>query len=164
MLRQIALATVQLAPRSGKVQDNLEPMGALVEGICHDQKVDRIVFPEPITAGYDCGVRFAALAHRIPGHVVKYVAKCAADSGVHLASGLVAKENVESTIYDTAVLIDPRGRRTPHIARFSFGVRSVSLSVQATAVPRVRHRLGLRASCLGPGFSGGSPLPDPAKR
>jgi predicted amidohydrolase len=41
--------------------------------------------------------------------VVNYLAKRAADFGVHLAFGLAEKEKVESIIYDSAVMIDSEG-------------------------------------------------------
>ncbi len=108
-MRQITVATVQMSPTLNEVEANIERMGRWVEDICRDQKVDVIVFPELATTGYECGVRFADLAERVPGHVVNYLAKRAADFNVHLAFGLAEKQKVESVIYDSAVLIDSEG-------------------------------------------------------
>lgn len=108
-MRQITVATVQMAPKLTEVEANLERMGKWVEDICRDQKVDLIIFPELVTTGYECGVRFADLADRVPGHIVNYMGKRAADFSVHLAFGLVEKQKVESVIYDSAVLIDSQG-------------------------------------------------------
>jgi predicted amidohydrolase len=108
-MRQITVAMVQMAPRLADPEANLERMGKWVEDICRDQKVDLIVFPELVTTGYECGVRFADLAEQIPGHMVNYMAKRASDFSVHLAFGLVEKQKVESVIYDAAVLIDAQG-------------------------------------------------------
>ncbi len=108
-MRQITVVTVQMNPSLGEVEDNLGRMGKCVEDICRDQKVDLIVFPELVTTGYECGVRFTDLAEMVPGHIVNYMAKRAADFRVHLAFGLVEKQRVESVIYDSAVLIDPQG-------------------------------------------------------
>lgn len=108
-MRQITVATVQMAPKLGSVEDNLERMGRWVEEICRDQKVDLIVFPELVVTGYECGVRFADLAEQIPGHIINYMAKRASDFRVHLAFGLAEKQKLESVIYDSAVLIDPEG-------------------------------------------------------
>jgi len=108
-MRQIAVATVQMSPLLNEVEANIERMGKWVEDICRDQKVDLIIFPELATSGYECGVRFADLAERVPGHVVNYLAKRAADFSVHLAFGLAEKQKVESVIYDSAVLIDSEG-------------------------------------------------------
>ena len=109
VMRQITVATVQMTPVLSDVDANIERMGKWVEDICREQKVDVIVFPELVTSGYECGVRFADLAERVPGHVVDYMSKRAADFGVHLAFGLAEKEKVESIIYDSAVLIDSEG-------------------------------------------------------
>jgi predicted amidohydrolase len=98
-----------MAPRLAELEANLERMGKYVEDICRDQKVDLIVFPELVTTGYECGVRFTDLAENVPGHIVNYMAKRAADFRVHLAFGLVEKHRVESVIYDSAVLIDSEG-------------------------------------------------------
>ena len=108
-MREITVATVQMAPKLAQVDANLERMGKWVEDICRDHKVDLIVFPELVTTGYECGVRFADLAERVPGNAVDYMAKRAADFGVHLAFGFVEKQKVESIIYDSAVLIDSQG-------------------------------------------------------
>jgi predicted amidohydrolase len=108
-MRQITVATVQMAPKLNEVEANLERMGKWVEDICRDQKVDVIVFPELMTTGYECGVRFADLAEQVPGHQVNYLAKRASDFRVHIAFGLVEKQKVESVLYDSAVLIDADG-------------------------------------------------------
>jgi len=108
-MRQITVATVQMTPILAEPRANLERMGKWVEDICREQKVDLIVFPELVTTGYECGVRFAELAEHIPGPAVNYMAERAADFQVHLAFGLVEKQKVESVIYNSAVLIDPQG-------------------------------------------------------
>jgi predicted amidohydrolase len=108
-MRQITVATVQMAPQLGEVEANLGRMSQWVEQICRQQKVDLIVFPELATTGYECGVRFAELAEKVPGHVVNYLAQSAADFRVHLAFGMVEKQKVESVVYDSAILIDPQG-------------------------------------------------------
>ena len=108
-MRQITIATVQMTPKLGQVEENLERMGKWVEDICRDRKVDLIVFPELVVSGYECGVRFADLAEQVPGHMVRYMAKRASDFGVHLVFGLVEKQRVESVLYDSAVLVDSEG-------------------------------------------------------
>ncbi|MGQ9493735.1 MAG: carbon-nitrogen hydrolase family protein [Anaerolineae bacterium] len=108
-MRQITVAAVQMAPKLADVEANLERMGKWVEDICREQKVDLIVFPELVSTGYECGVRFADLAEQVPGHIVNYMAEQAADFRVHLAFGLVEKQKLESVIYDAAVLLNPDG-------------------------------------------------------
>ncbi|HOG47433.1 MAG TPA: carbon-nitrogen hydrolase family protein [Anaerolineae bacterium] len=108
-MREITVAVAQMAPLLTKVPDNLKRMGEMVEEICRAQKVDVIVFPELATTGYECGVQFTDLAERVPGASVNYLAQRAADYEVYVAFGMVEKTKVESTLYDTAVLIDPSG-------------------------------------------------------
>jgi predicted amidohydrolase len=108
-MRQITVATVQMAPKLGEVEANLQYMAKWVEEICKQQKVDLIVFPELVTTGYECGVRFSDLAEQLSGHVVNYLGERAADFRVHVAFGMVEKQKVESVIYDSAVLLDPQG-------------------------------------------------------
>lgn len=108
-MREVTVATVQIKPKLGEIEANLEKMADLVAQIATQQKVDLIVFPELITTGYECGVRFTDLAQRIPGSSVNVMAQRAQEFGVHIAFGLVAKEKVESIIYNAAVLIGPDG-------------------------------------------------------
>lgn len=108
-MRQVSVATVQWAPKLGKIDENLERMGRWVDDICFERKVDLIVFPELATSGYECGVQFAEVAVQVPGYVVEYMANRAIDHDVHLVFGLVEKHRVESVLYDSAVLIDPHG-------------------------------------------------------
>ncbi len=108
-MREVTVAVAQLAPTLAKVSDNLKRMSEMIDELCGQQKVDIIVFPELITTGYECGVRFVDLAERVPGPAVSYLAKQASDYDVHIAFGLVEKHKVESVLYDTAVLIDNEG-------------------------------------------------------
>ncbi len=108
-MRDIAIAVVQSNPVLASVEQNLARMSDLVEEICQRQQVDLIVFPELATTGYECGVRFTELAEQLPGHTVNYLAQRASQFGTHIVFGMVAKEKVESIIYDAAVLIGPDG-------------------------------------------------------
>jgi predicted amidohydrolase len=108
-MREVTIATVQMKPKLGEPEDNLEQMSDLVAKIAGQQKVDLIVFPELITTGYECGVRFVDLAQRVPGVSVNVMAQRAQEFGVHIAFGLPTKEKVESIIFNSAVLIGPDG-------------------------------------------------------
>ncbi len=108
-MREVTVATVQMKPKLGEVEENLEKMSDLIAKIAGQQKVDLIVFPELITTGYECGVRFTDLAQRVPGVAVNIVAQRAQEFGVHIAFGLPSKEKVESIIFNSAVLIGPDG-------------------------------------------------------
>lgn len=108
-MREITVAVVQMQPKLYEVGDNLIHMTDFIEKICLQQPVDLIVFPELITTGYECGVRFTDLAEKIPGHSVNLMTQQAAEFSTHIAFGMVLKEKVESIIYNAAVLVGPDG-------------------------------------------------------
>jgi predicted amidohydrolase len=108
-MREITVATVQMKPGLGDVEDNLVKMSDMVSKIASQQKVDLILFPELVTSGYELGVKFTQVAQIIPGPTVNLMAQRAQQLGVYIGFGMVAKERVESIIYDSAVLIGPDG-------------------------------------------------------
>ena len=108
-MREITVAVVQMWPKLHEVGDNLIRMTEFVERICHEQQVDLIVFPELITTGYECGVRFTDLAERVPGQTVNLMAQQAAEFSTHIVFGLALKEKVESIIYNAAIMVGPDG-------------------------------------------------------
>ncbi len=108
-MREATVAIVQFHPHLGDVTDNLERMGQVVNQICHTQKVNLIVFPELVTTGYENGVKFTELAEQIPGYTTDFLGKLAGDLGIYIAFGMVVKRQVESVIYNSAVLLGPDG-------------------------------------------------------
>jgi len=108
-MREVTVATVQMKPKLGETEENLVKMSELVAKIAGQQKVDLIVFPELITSGYECGVRFTDLAQRVPGPTVNLMAQRAQEFGVHIAFGLPTKEKVESILFNSLVFIGPDG-------------------------------------------------------
>ncbi len=108
-MREITVACVQMVPRLNEIEENLVRMTESIERICGEQQVDLIVFPELCTTGYECGVRFTELAERVPGHTANLMAQRASEFGVHIAFGMVAKEKVESIVYNTGILLGPDG-------------------------------------------------------
>ncbi|NDJ35483.1 MAG: carbon-nitrogen hydrolase family protein, partial [Chloroflexi bacterium] len=108
-MREITVATVQMKPELGEVEDNLVKMSDFIAKIASQQKVDLIVFPELITSGYELGVKFTEIAQLIPGPTVNLMSQRAQQHGVYIAFGMVAKERVESILYNAAVLVGPEG-------------------------------------------------------
>jgi omega-amidase len=108
-MREITIATVQMSPKLYEVSENLLRMGEVVEQMCMQQRVDLIVFPELVTTGFECGVRFTDLAETVPGHSVNIMSQLAGEFNTHIIFGLALKEKVESILYDAAVLIGPDG-------------------------------------------------------
>jgi len=108
-MRELTLATVQMKPGLGQMEDNLVKMSDYISKIAGQQKVDLIVFPELATTGYECGKHFTDLAQRVPGAAVNVMAQRAQEFGVHVAFGLPTKEKVESILFNSAVLVGPDG-------------------------------------------------------
>jgi len=108
-MREISVATVQMKPELGQMEDNLIKMSEFITRIATEQPVDLIVFPELITTGYEVGPHFPQLAQLVPGPTVNLIAQRASELGVHIAFGMVSKEKVESILYNTAILVGPDG-------------------------------------------------------
>jgi predicted amidohydrolase len=108
-MREITVATVQMKPDLGEIEDNLVKMSDFITKIASQQKVDLILFPELTTSGYEMGVRFTDVAQVIPGPTVNLIAQRAQEMGVYVGFGMVAKEKIESIIYNAAVLVGPGG-------------------------------------------------------
>jgi predicted amidohydrolase len=109
MAREITVATIQMEPLLDQMEENLVKMSEFITRVATEQPVDLIIFPELVTTGYELGPRFPHLAQRIPGPTVNLLAQRASELGVHIAFGMVTKKDVESILYNTAVLIGPDG-------------------------------------------------------
>ena len=72
-MREVTIATVQMKPQLGAMEDNLVSMSNWIKEVATKQKVDLIVFPELITTGYECGVGFTDFAQRIPGPSINLI-------------------------------------------------------------------------------------------
>ncbi len=108
-MREITVATVQMKPALGEIEDNLVKISDFVSKIASQQKVDLLLFPELVTSGYELGVKFTQLAQLIPGPTVNLISQRAQELGVYIGFGMVAKERVESILYNAAVLVGPDG-------------------------------------------------------
>jgi len=108
-MREISVATVQMDPELGKMEENLIRMSEFITRIATEQPVDVIVFPELITTGYEVGPHFPGMAQQIPGPSVNVIGQRASEMGVYVAFGMVSKSDVESVLYNTAVLVGPDG-------------------------------------------------------
>jgi predicted amidohydrolase len=108
-MREITIATVQMKPQLGEMEENLVAMSNWIKQVATEQKVDLIVFPELITTGYECGVSFTDFAQQVTGPSVNLIGQRASSFGVHIAFGLVTKEKVESVLHNSMVMIGPDG-------------------------------------------------------
>lgn len=108
-MREITVATVQMHPILGQMEENLVKMGEFIRRVATEQPVDLIIFPELATTGYEMGPRPPQMAQLVPGPAVNIIGQRAAEHGVHVAFGMVTKEKVESIVYNAAVLVGPDG-------------------------------------------------------
>ncbi len=109
MTREITVALVQMAPELNEPSENIRRMGDTIERICTEEKVDVIVFPELVTTGYECGLRFTDFAEMVPGPTTNLLAKDAQDFDVYIVFGMVSKARVETVLYDSVVVLGPDG-------------------------------------------------------
>ncbi|MGD1996718.1 MAG: carbon-nitrogen hydrolase family protein [Anaerolineae bacterium] len=108
-MSEVTIATVQMEPVLGEMEENLAKMREYIRRIATEQPVDLIIFPELTTSGYEVGRRFPQMAQLVPGPAVNIIGQSAADYGVHVAFGMVTKEKVESILYNSAVMVGPDG-------------------------------------------------------
>lgn len=108
-MRELNVAVVQMEPQLGKMESNVAKMLDFITKIATAQPVDVIVFPELAATGYEGGVRFAQMAQTIPGPLVNMLGQRAAEFGVHVVVGMAARADVETVLYNSAVLIGPDG-------------------------------------------------------
>jgi predicted amidohydrolase len=140
-MREITVAVVQMQPKLYEVGDNLIRITEFIENICLEQKVDLIIFPELITTGFECGVRFTELAETVPGPSVNLIAQQAAEFSTHIVFGMAMKEKVESIIYNAAILVGPDGEMIGDYRK-----------VHPRGEERLAFRPGFRYSVLETGF------------
>ena len=108
-MRELKVAVVQMRPELAKMEDNVGKMSETIARIATEQPVDVIVFPELSVTGYEGGARFAQMAQRVPGAVTNILGQHATDFGVYVLIGMAVKEDVETVLYNGAVLIAPDG-------------------------------------------------------
>ena len=132
-MREVTVATVQMKPKLGEIESNLEQMSDLIGKIAGQQKVDLIVFPELITTGYECGVRFTDLAQRVPGVAVNVMAQRAQEFGVHIAFGLPRAGAAKLAI------LDLQGRHVRTLAETALPAGPAG-SKPSSAAPRAEAR------------------------
>ncbi len=109
MTREITIALIQMAPELNNPTENVRRMADMIEQVCTEEKVDLIVFPELVTTGYECGLRFADFAEYVPGPTINLLSKDAADFGVYLVFGMATKARVETVLYNSVVILGPDG-------------------------------------------------------
>jgi predicted amidohydrolase len=108
-MRELNIAVVQMAPELAKMEANLGRMADWIQKIATTEPVDIIVFPELSITGYEGGQRFAQMAQRVPGAVTNILGQHANEFGIYVLIGMAVKEDVETVLYNSGVLIAPDG-------------------------------------------------------
>jgi len=110
----VRVACVQMAPKVGEKTNNLtSSLNRIAEA--GNKGADLVVLPELCNSGYvfESRTEAFALAEPIPdGPTVQAWAKAAAEHNLYLVAGIA--ERVEDALYNSAVLIGPKG----HIGTF----------------------------------------------
>ena len=111
---KITVSCVQLLPRLGDKQYNLEKMRSWVETVMTQYpKTQLIVFPELMTSGYEgTPEMFQELAETLPdGESMRLMGELARKHHVHIVYGFPERDPVlTDVLYNAAVLIDSDGK------------------------------------------------------
>ena len=104
----IRVAAVQMEPKLGNVEENLDRILAGLEQAAADG-AKLVVFPECALSGYGFGSREEGLAHAVAsaGHEVVKVAELARRTGCGCIFGLL--ERAGSRLFNACVLVGPDG-------------------------------------------------------
>lgn len=106
---EIAVACVQMEPRIGAVQENIDKSVAMAEQAA-ERGAELVVLPELCTSGYvfDSMAEATALAEDArDGASVRAWTALAARRRLHLVAGL--NERADGRIYNSAVVVGPQG-------------------------------------------------------
>jgi predicted amidohydrolase len=139
------LAAFQMIARPGDVAANL----ALIADAARKARAagaDILVAPELATTGYGAGDIIRDLAEPADGEQVAQLAAAAAESGVAIVAGFA--ERAGGALYNSAVFVDPSGRRSVYRKCHLYGAYERALFAPGDAVPRVVEFAGLKLGML----------------
>jgi predicted amidohydrolase len=105
---QVTVAAVQTDPRLGDVAGNLDRIASWIRRAANEG-AELVVFPECAVNGYRYDSREEALgdAQTVPGPATDLLEGVAAETGVHVAVGIVERDG--DRLYNCAALIGPDG-------------------------------------------------------
>jgi predicted amidohydrolase len=103
---QVTVAAVQTDPRLGDVAGNVDRIASWIRRAANEG-AELVVFPECAVNGYRYDSREEALgdAQTVPGPATDLVEGVAAETGVHVAVGIVERDG--DRLYNCAALIGP---------------------------------------------------------
>ncbi len=106
---KIKVAICQYPTELGNKENNIQLSLAWIEKACRN-KPDLVILPELITSGYAAGEKHLEMAESVPGLVTDMWSKMARKHNCYIIAGLSRKdENIESIIYNSAVIITRQG-------------------------------------------------------
>jgi predicted amidohydrolase len=109
MKEKFKIALAQISCRQGDKKANLQKMEEYARK-AKEQNAELVVFPELSLTGYIVRDEIYELAEKIPGPSIDFMEKLAEEIEVHIIFGMPElSEKTEATVYNSAVLIGPRG-------------------------------------------------------
>jgi len=109
MKEKINIALAQISCKRGDKEANLKKIEAKVVK-AREQGAELVVFPELSLTGYVLRDQLYEVAENIPGPSVNTLEKLAKQNKVYIIVGMPElSEKTKATIYNTAVLIGPKG-------------------------------------------------------
>lgn len=109
MKQEFKIGLAQIRSKAADKMENLRKIEETVT-IASEQSPDLVIFPELSLTGYVVRDQIYELAETVPGPSTDTIAKIAKKTGTHIVFGMPERsERTQATIYNTAVLIGPKG-------------------------------------------------------
>jgi predicted amidohydrolase len=116
-MRAFTAAAVQVAPAPGpltaaSVEANLAKLVDVTRRCVEATGAELVVLPESATTGFTPGIpteQLWELVSDLPGPVIEPLRDVAAELGVHLVAGTYERGPSPEVVYNSSVLLDPRG-------------------------------------------------------
>lgn len=109
MKSKIKVALAQIKVKRENKTENIKKIKEITEE-AKAQGADLVVFPELAITGYVLKDQIYEIAEPIPGFSTKRIEEIAKNTNMHIIFGMVEQsQNSKSTIFNTAVLIGPKG-------------------------------------------------------
>ncbi|MEM1588803.1 MAG: carbon-nitrogen hydrolase family protein [Candidatus Bathyarchaeia archaeon] len=109
MKQKFKVALSQISCRRGDKQSNIQKIEDYTAR-AKQQGADLVIFPELSLTGYKLDDDIYSLAETIPGPSTTTIEKIAQKYGIHIIFGMPElSEKTQATIYNTAVLVGPKG-------------------------------------------------------
>lgn len=128
------IAAYQMHARPGEVWINLALIGKAA-ALAKERGADILVAPELAITGYGIGDALRELAEHENGPQVALLSQIAAEKGITIVAGFAERKG--KTLYNSAALVDPSGRRIVYRKCHLFSDYERALFTPGDAPPRV---------------------------